>query len=70
MNKFTLPQDMKKALREGLTIQFSQDLPEADYKAICALCHEYQSKHFSAVWKGQKTFVFQGKKEPVFYPII
>jgi len=67
MNKFTLPQDAKKALRQGLTIQFSQDLPLDDYKKICALCDEYMSKHFSAVWKGQSFFMFQGKREPVIF---
>ena len=67
MNKFTLPQDAKKALRQGLTIQFSQDLPLDDYKKICALCDEYQSKHFSAVWKGLSSFMFQGKREPVIF---
>jgi len=67
MNKFTLPEKAKKALRQGGTIKFSDDLPEADYKAICALCDEYQSKHFSAVWKGKKFFTFQGKKERVIF---
>jgi len=67
MNKFTLPADAKKALRQGLTIQFSQDLPLNDYKKICALCDEYMSKHFSAVWKGQSSFMFQGKREPVIF---
>lgn len=67
MDKFTLPETAKKALRQGLTIQFSQDLPINDYKKICSLCDEYMRKHFSAVWKGQKTFMFQGKREPVVF---
>ena len=67
MDKFTLPETTKKALRQGLTIQFSQDLPINDYKKICALCDEYMSKHFSAVWKGQRSFMFQGKREPVVF---
>jgi len=67
MNKFTLPETAKKALRQGGTIKFSDGLPLDDYKKICSLCDEYQSKHFSAVWKGKKFFTFQGKRERVIF---